>query len=49
MRGTIAQGRCRAKTGSLIGVSALAGYCHARDGHHLVFAFLMNSTDISIR
>jgi serine-type D-Ala-D-Ala carboxypeptidase/endopeptidase (penicillin-binding protein 4) len=42
MQGTIAQGRCRGKTGTLSDVSNLAGYCQARDGHTLAFAFLMN-------
>ncbi len=42
MRGTIAQGRCEGKTGTLDNVANLAGYCHARDGHTLVFAFLMS-------
>jgi len=42
LRGTPAQDRCRAKTGSLIGVSALAGYCTARGGARVAFAFLMN-------
>ncbi len=42
MRGTVAQGRCRGKTGSLHDVSNLVGYCRAKDGHTLAFAFLMN-------
>ena len=43
MRGTAAQGRCHGKTGSLHDVSNLVGYCRARDGHLLAFAFLMNA------
>jgi D-alanyl-D-alanine carboxypeptidase/D-alanyl-D-alanine-endopeptidase (penicillin-binding protein 4) len=43
MQGTPAQGRCRGKTGTLHDVSNLVGYCQARDGHTLAFAFLMNS------
>jgi D-alanyl-D-alanine carboxypeptidase/D-alanyl-D-alanine-endopeptidase (penicillin-binding protein 4) len=39
-RGTFAQGRCRGKTGTLSDVANLAGYCRARDGHTLAFAFL---------
>jgi D-alanyl-D-alanine carboxypeptidase/D-alanyl-D-alanine-endopeptidase (penicillin-binding protein 4) len=39
-RGTIAQGRCRGKTGTLSDVANLAGYCQARNGHTLAFAFL---------
>jgi serine-type D-Ala-D-Ala carboxypeptidase/endopeptidase (penicillin-binding protein 4) len=42
MRGTAAQGRCIGKTGTLHDVANLAGYCTARDGHRVVFAFLMN-------
>lgn len=42
MRGTVAQGRCRGKTGTLHDVANLAGYCRALDGHTLVFAFMMN-------
>jgi D-alanyl-D-alanine carboxypeptidase/D-alanyl-D-alanine-endopeptidase (penicillin-binding protein 4) len=46
MNGTAAEGRCRAKTGTLIGVSTLSGYCRA--GHGLVaFSILMNSVDIA--
>jgi D-alanyl-D-alanine carboxypeptidase/D-alanyl-D-alanine-endopeptidase (penicillin-binding protein 4) len=42
MRGTSAQDRCRAKTGTLRDVSALAGYCAPRGGGTVAFAFLMN-------
>jgi serine-type D-Ala-D-Ala carboxypeptidase/endopeptidase (penicillin-binding protein 4) len=42
MRGTSAQDRCRAKTGTLRDVSALAGYCTTRNGANVGFAFLMN-------
>jgi serine-type D-Ala-D-Ala carboxypeptidase/endopeptidase (penicillin-binding protein 4) len=43
MRGTLGQGRCRGKTGTLHDVANLVGYCTARDGHTLAFAFLMNA------
>ena len=47
MNGTAADGRCRTKTGTLIGVSVLSGYCRA--GHGLVaFSILMNSVDIDL-
>jgi D-alanyl-D-alanine carboxypeptidase/D-alanyl-D-alanine-endopeptidase (penicillin-binding protein 4) len=42
MRGTSAQDRCRAKTGTLRDVSALAGYCTTISGGTVAFAFLMN-------
>ncbi len=42
MQGTYAAGRCRGKTGTLHDVSNVVGYCTARDGHTLAFAFLMN-------
>jgi D-alanyl-D-alanine carboxypeptidase/D-alanyl-D-alanine-endopeptidase (penicillin-binding protein 4) len=42
MQGTAAQGACHGKTGTLHDVAALAGYCRARDGHELAFAFLAN-------
>jgi D-alanyl-D-alanine carboxypeptidase/D-alanyl-D-alanine-endopeptidase (penicillin-binding protein 4) len=45
MNGTAAEGRCRTKTGTLIGVSTFSGYCRA--GHGLVaFSILMNSVDV---
>lgn len=37
-----ARGRCRAKTGTLTGVSALSGYCTARSGDTIAFSILMN-------
>jgi len=33
---------CRAKTGTLNGVSALSGYCRSRSNHILFFSILMN-------
>jgi D-alanyl-D-alanine carboxypeptidase/D-alanyl-D-alanine-endopeptidase (penicillin-binding protein 4) len=42
MRRGPAKRRCRAKTGSLIGVSALSGYCTTVSGREVVFSFLMN-------
>ena len=47
MRGTAAQGRCRAKTGTLTGVSALSGYCD-RGGNPVVFSILMNGVDVTL-
>lgn len=45
MRGTAAQGRCRGKTGTINGVSALSGYCEA--GHGTVaYSILMNNVDV---
>ena len=45
MRGTAAQGRCHAKTGTLTAVSALSGYCTAPGGR-VVFSMLMNRVDV---
>lgn len=42
MTGSGVRGRCRGKTGTLEAVANLSGYCQARDGHTLVFAFLAN-------
>jgi D-alanyl-D-alanine carboxypeptidase/D-alanyl-D-alanine-endopeptidase (penicillin-binding protein 4) len=46
MRRTAAAGRCRAKTGTLLGVSGLAGYCRSRAGREFVFALLMNGVNV---
>jgi D-alanyl-D-alanine carboxypeptidase/D-alanyl-D-alanine-endopeptidase (penicillin-binding protein 4) len=42
MRRTAAAGRCRAKTGTLIGVSALSGYCTTSGGLRVAFSLLEN-------
>jgi len=42
MRGSAAQRRCHAKTGTLTGVSALSGYCFNRSGRQFAFSILMN-------
>ena len=44
MRWTAAHGRCQAKTGTLDGVSNIAGYCTSRDGARTAFAFLMSGS-----
>ena len=47
MNGTAADGNCRTKTGTLIGASALSGYCDA--GHGVVaFSILMNSVNVDV-
>lgn len=40
MTKTAAQGNVRAKTGTVMGVSSLAGYCVAANGHQLCFAIM---------
>lgn len=47
MRASAAQDRCQAKTGTLIDVSTLAGYCDAVGGHTIAFAFMMNATSVT--
>lgn len=42
MRGSFASGNVRAKTGSVAGVSSLAGYCTASNSHTLCFVFIHN-------
>ena len=42
MRGTPAAERCRAKTGTLRSVSALAGYCRTAGGRDIAFALMFN-------
>lgn len=40
MRGTFAADNVRAKTGTLTGISSLAGYCTAANGHQLCFCII---------
>jgi len=42
MKGTAAYRRCRTKTGTIEGVSALSGYCFNRSGRVMAFSVLMN-------
>ncbi|MEA2410575.1 MAG: hypothetical protein QOC77_1136 [Thermoleophilaceae bacterium] len=46
MRSGPAHGHCRAKTGTLTGVSALSGYCTTRSHRTLVFSVLMNNANV---
>jgi len=43
--GTVAQGRCVAKTGTLNEVTNLAGYCHSDRHHELAFAVFLDGPD----
>ncbi len=47
MRGTAAAGRCRAKTGTLSNVSALAGWCTTAGKRNVAFAILMNNVSVA--
>jgi D-alanyl-D-alanine carboxypeptidase/D-alanyl-D-alanine-endopeptidase (penicillin-binding protein 4) len=49
MHDTAADGRCRTKTGTLTGVSALSGVCFNHDGRTMIFSILMNGVgDLSL-
>jgi D-alanyl-D-alanine carboxypeptidase/D-alanyl-D-alanine-endopeptidase (penicillin-binding protein 4) len=45
MRNTSAAGRCQGKTGTLSGVSNLAGYCQSAGGHLLAFAIFTDGIE----
>ena len=47
MKGTWAEGNVQAKTGTVTGVSCLAGYCTAPNGHRLCFS-VMNQGVLTI-
>ena len=40
MNNTVAENNVRAKTGTLTGISSLAGYCEAENGHQLCFSII---------
>lgn len=42
-KGTTAEGRVRAKTGTMSNIRSLAGYATTADGEHLAFAVLLNN------
>jgi D-alanyl-D-alanine carboxypeptidase/D-alanyl-D-alanine-endopeptidase (penicillin-binding protein 4) len=46
MRHTAAAGHCQGKTGTLSGVSNLAGYCQAANGHTLAFAIFTDAISV---
>jgi serine-type D-Ala-D-Ala carboxypeptidase/endopeptidase (penicillin-binding protein 4) len=46
MRRGPARGRCRGKTGTISGVSALSGYCRNRAGRNYAFSILMNGVNV---
>jgi D-alanyl-D-alanine carboxypeptidase/D-alanyl-D-alanine-endopeptidase (penicillin-binding protein 4) len=46
MRSGAARGRCRAKTGTIRGVTTLSGYCATLGGRTLAFSILMNGSSI---
>ena len=48
LRGTPAARRCQVKTGTLRGVSALAGYCRTTGGRDIGFALMFNGANTSV-
>ncbi len=49
MKGTAAEGRIRAKTGTIAAVKSFAGYAHTVSGHRLIFSFIVNDFDCRVK
>jgi D-alanyl-D-alanine carboxypeptidase/D-alanyl-D-alanine-endopeptidase (penicillin-binding protein 4) len=47
MRGTAAQDNCFGKTGTIVGVSALSGYCDTGGGRLIAFSILQSKVSIA--
>ena len=45
LRSSPARGRCQGKTGTLVSVSALSGYCTTQGGARIAFSILMNGVN----
>ncbi len=43
MKGTVAEGNVRAKTGTMSNIRSLAGYVTARNGERLAFVIVVNN------
>ncbi|MEI6683963.1 MAG: D-alanyl-D-alanine carboxypeptidase/D-alanyl-D-alanine-endopeptidase [Bacteroidota bacterium] len=49
MKGSAAQGRIRAKTGTINSVKSFAGYVHTVSGRNLVFSLIVNGFDCRVK
>jgi D-alanyl-D-alanine carboxypeptidase len=49
MKGSAAQGRIRAKTGTIASVKSFAGYVHTISGRKLVFSLIVNGYDCRVK
>lgn len=49
MKGSAAQGRIRAKTGTINNVKSFAGYVHSVSGRKLVFSLIVNDFDCRVK
>ncbi len=49
MKGTAAEGRIRAKTGTIASVKSFAGYAHTVSGRRIVFSLIINNFDIRVK